>query len=245
MIMVRDHDRKPFLPGIAKIKQLITKRVDFVTEQYIKQNNLTTNTKHTIEITLDDLFDDEVTLNLLCEITGGHVREIMFLIQASVTRIRTFPITKSSLHKAIAISRNTYENQVDHQDWQKLVDIYNRKKIINEDDYRQLLFTRCVLEYREPDTLKVWHAVHPLIKEIWQKFEDYVKEDPEKLLRNCHPKKYPDCNCQLLAQKLLLKEPPKRLSQIYREFQNSGVKIPDQTLRSHWKKSVSPYFNKF
>jgi hypothetical protein len=169
MIMVRDHNRKPYPPGIAKIKELITKRVDFVTEQYIKQNNLTTNTKHTIDITLDDLFDDENTLNLLCEITGGHVREIMFLIQASVTRIRTFPITKSSLDKAIAISRNTYENQVDHEDWQKLVDIYNRKRIMNKDDYRQLLFTRCILEYREADdNLKKWYDVHPLIEQIDQ-----------------------------------------------------------------------------
>ncbi|NES81116.1 MAG: hypothetical protein F6K10_06750 [Moorea sp. SIO2B7] len=82
------------------------------------------------------------------------------------------------------------------------------------------------------------------ILSIWQKFELYVKEDPQKLLRNCHPKKYPDCNCQLLAKKLFLKDPPETLAQIHRELQNLGLSIPDQTLRSHCKKKCLPLLQK-
>lgn len=166
MIMVRDKQRNPYPPGIAKVKELINKRIEIVADDFIKKQNLTPNIKDKIEITANDLFDEETTLDLLCEITGGHLREIMFLMQESINEIDTFPITKTALNMAIAKSRNTYEVDVDHEDWEKLVDVYNRKRIINQDDYRELLFRRCVLEYREPDTLQIWHAVHPLIEEI-------------------------------------------------------------------------------
>ncbi|GBF79175.1 CHAT domain-containing protein [Aphanothece sacrum] len=78
------------------------------------------------------------------------------------------------------------------------------------------------------------------IQDIFERFERYVEEDPEMLLRKCHPRNFPECHCQLLTKKLLLQEPPERLSQIHREFQNLGVKIPDQTLRSHWKNKCLP-----
>ena len=32
----------------------------------------------------------------------------------------------------------------------------------------QLLFTCCMLKYREEDILKVWHDIHPLIEEADQ-----------------------------------------------------------------------------
>jgi hypothetical protein len=77
-------------------------------------------------------------------------------------------------------------------------------------------------------------------QEIFERFEHYVEEDPEMLLRNCHPRKFPECNCRLLAKKLLFKEPPERLSKIHREYQNLGLEIPYQTLSSHWKKKCLP-----
>lgn len=78
------------------------------------------------------------------------------------------------------------------------------------------------------------------IEKIWQKLERYIEEDPDQILSKLHPRKFPDCNCQVLSQKLLLQEPPERLAQIHREFQNLGVSIPDKTLRSHWKNKCQP-----
>ena len=61
---------------------------------------------------------------------------------------------------------------VDEVDWDKLAEVAQTKHIPNEDDYRRLLFDRCVLEYRtveetEDDFQTVrWHDVHPLIQKI-------------------------------------------------------------------------------
>ncbi|MEH1810720.1 hypothetical protein [Nostoc sp.] len=61
---------------------------------------------------------------------------------------------------------------------------------------------------------------------------DYIEQDPDKQLRNCYPRKHPECNCQILSQRLLFifKNPPDTLADIARECE-----INYQTLVSHWK----------
>ncbi|MBE9128198.1 MULTISPECIES: hypothetical protein [unclassified Coleofasciculus] len=73
------------------------------------------------------------------------------------------------------------------------------------------------------------------IQEIYWKLESYIEQDPEGKLRKCHPRKHPDCNCQLLSQKLLLQSPPVRLTDISREL---GVNY--RTLKSHWENKCKP-----
>lgn len=65
----------------------------------------------------------------------------------------------------------------------------------------------------------------------------YIEQDPEGQLRNCHPHKYPECNCQILSQRLLFifKNPPDKLADIARECQ-----INYQTLVAHWKRKGIP-----
>ncbi|WP_414565041.1 MULTISPECIES: hypothetical protein [unclassified Anabaena] len=60
----------------------------------------------------------------------------------------------------------------------------------------------------------------------------YIEQDPDKQLRNCYPRQHPECNCQLLSQRLLFifKNPPDKLADIAHER-----KINYQTLVSHWK----------
>jgi hypothetical protein len=68
--------------------------------------------------------------------------------------------------------RDDYRNAVDEVDWAKLAEVAQSKRIPNEEDYRELLFNRCVLEYRlveeSDDDFKVvpWHDVHPLIQQL-------------------------------------------------------------------------------
>jgi hypothetical protein len=60
----------------------------------------------------------------------------------------------------------------------------------------------------------------------------YIEQDPQGQLQNCYPRKHPECNCQILSQRLLFifKNPPDKLADIARECQING-----QTLYSHWR----------
>ncbi|MBE9183312.1 hypothetical protein IQ270_00870 [Microcoleus sp. LEGE 07076] len=59
----------------------------------------------------------------------------------------------------------------------------------------------------------------------------YIDRDPDKKLRNCHPRNRPDCNCQSIVQKLFLEESPQKMSAIARQ-----LNINTQTINSFWKR---------
>ncbi len=63
--------------------------------------------------------------------------------------------------------------------------------------------------------------------------QEYIKKDPEEKLKKSHPRKHPECNCHVLAIRLLLEE--QKISNISRE-----VNISNQTLYSHWNRRCIP-----
>jgi hypothetical protein len=65
--------------------------------------------------------------------------------------------------------------------------------------------------------------------------ELYIEQDPEGRLRRCHPRREPDCNCQLLSQRLCLKHPPDSLANIAWE-----LNINYQTVAAHWRRKGLP-----
>jgi hypothetical protein len=64
---------------------------------------------------------------------------------------------------------------------------------------------------------------------------EYIKQDLNKNLTNTYLRKHPQCNCQCLAIRLLLQQPPEKISEIARELQ-----VNNQTLYSHWKQKCLP-----
>jgi hypothetical protein len=171
MVMVKDKKGKDYQPGINTIKELIRERINYAVNRFAENNKnkypLSIGNQTPSILSLEeDIFDKTTTLDRLCVVTGGHLRAVMILMQESINLIECLPITHRAVERAIAISRNTYNNTVDVQDWDKLAEVSNSKKILKDDQHRQLLFSRCVLEYREADNQKIWYDVHPLLKEI-------------------------------------------------------------------------------
>jgi len=154
MLMVHQRNGDVYADGIAKVKELIHQRI-----AQFAQN-----------VTLEqDIFDAAGTVDQLCLMSGGHLRELMQLIQGSLDWTDTLPIPASALRRAIARARNTYRDTVDEGDWEKLAAVFKTKRIANDDDYRNLLFKRCVLEYRYTDTkgeMIRWHDIHPLLRGV-------------------------------------------------------------------------------
>lgn len=72
-------------------------------------------------------------------------------------------------------------------------------------------------------------------QQIGLRLQQYIQHDPDQRLRQCHPQAHPDCHCQLLSQRLLLKHPPDRLASLAREFN-----INYHTLNWHWKNRCIP-----
>jgi hypothetical protein len=154
MVMVSDPGDRLYQPGLDKLKQLIGKRIS----------------QSAPDLPLDTaVFDQPSTLENLCLMSGGHLREVMHLIRTALNQIDVLPITASAAQQAITRARNNYRLTVDDDEWSKLAQVFRTRRIPNDDEYRRLLFNRCLLEYRYTDAegeLIRWHNVHPLIRKI-------------------------------------------------------------------------------
>jgi hypothetical protein len=159
MIMAKTPDDHIYKPGLKKIKEIISKRV----KQFAPTLSLET-----------EIFDSSGTFEQLCLMSGGHVRNLLLLMQDAIGHTGNLPISARSVKIAITRARDIYRRTVDHQQWHLLAEVSRSKRIINDDAYRSLLFSRCLLEYRywdEEGEMQRWCDVHPLIKGI-QEFRE-------------------------------------------------------------------------
>ncbi|MEM7556341.1 MAG: hypothetical protein AAF378_20015 [Cyanobacteria bacterium P01_A01_bin.84] len=69
--------------------------------------------------------------------------------------------------------------------------------------------------------------------------EEYIQQDPQKRLKNCYPRKNPNCNCYLLSQRRFLKEPPDTFSEISRE-----LNMKTEQVTNHWYGRCKPLLQK-
>ncbi|MEG4232446.1 AAA family ATPase [Microcoleus sp. Pol11C3] len=159
MIMVQNPDGSTNEAGLAKIKELIEKRVKQV------------NPNQSLET---GLFDSGETIERLCLMSGGHVRNLLLMMQEAITRTEDLPITAKAAQRAITQARDVYRRTPEEGEWQILAKVSQTQRILNDEQHRNLLFSRCILEYRyydEEGEMQPWYDVHPLIKGIKQ-FKD-------------------------------------------------------------------------
>ncbi|MEG4607583.1 hypothetical protein QUA86_20580 [Microcoleus sp. F6_B6] len=67
---------------------------------------------------------------------------------------------------------------------------------------------------------------------IGLELELYIESDPEGKLKNSYPRSYPECNCQFLSKRRVLKEPPEKFQDLAKE-----LNVKYTTLNSHWKRN--------
>jgi AAA ATPase domain len=154
MIMVKTRNEENYEPGLKKVKEVISKRVRQIAP----------------ELSLEkDIFDNANTLERLCLMSGGHVRNLLLLTQDAIGRTEELPITESAVRRAITQARDTYRRTVENSQWSLLAEVSRSKSILNDDLYRSLMYNRCLLEYKYIDDegeMQRWYDIHPLIQGI-------------------------------------------------------------------------------
>lgn len=70
---------------------------------------------------------------------------------------------------------------------------------------------------------------------IGLELELYIEQDPEGKLKNSYPRSYPECNCQFLSLRRVLKEPPDKFKDLAKE-----LNVKYTTLNSHWDRKCEP-----
>ncbi len=157
MVPVQLRDGSAFEVGILLLKQMVLARAfpDLDENQRIEK--------------ITELFDTPETLTRLCCVSGGHVRDLLRLLNTWVKKDKKFPLSRNTLESVINARRNEMTMPISDKEWELLRQVKQRKKVSGDQDYQTLIRSRLVFEYRGSE--ESWFDINPILadaKELQQ-----------------------------------------------------------------------------
>ncbi len=153
MVPVKLRDGTEYQEGMDLLRQMVLARAfpEVAAEQRL---NLITQ-----------IFDSPETLDRLCRISGGHVRNLLGLLY-SCLRVDDPPISRETLEDAIQEYRDTLLRSIDADEWNLLGQVVQQQSVSGEADYQSLLRSLFVFEYQ--DKQGRWFGINPVLEETAQ-----------------------------------------------------------------------------
>ncbi len=108
-----------------------------------------------------EIFDSPETLDRLCRISGGHVRNLLRFLNTSIQREMGLPISRQTLEKEIQEQRNERILAIDTDEWALLRRVRLEKKVAGDDGYETLIRSMFVYEYHQEG--KSWFDLNPIL----------------------------------------------------------------------------------
>lgn len=112
---------------------------------------------------ITDIFDSPATLDRLCQVSGGHVRDILKLLNPWIMKDKKFPLQGNTLEQIIRDQRNDFSLRLSAEEWQLLRHVKETKEVSDDLGYQKLIRSRFVFEYRDQGEL--WFDINPILAE--------------------------------------------------------------------------------
>jgi hypothetical protein len=167
MVPVRQRDSQEFHEGMTLLRQMVMVRA-FPYERHEKQIELTTQ-----------VFDTPETLDRLCRVSGGHVRNLLGLL-FDCLRQDNPPISRECLERVIRARRDYLTSSIDDEEWELLFQVVQYQTVRGDVEYQTLLRSMFVFEYRDQDGC--WYGINPALEET-QKFQSWLKHSDQQTLQ--------------------------------------------------------------
>ena len=151
MVPVQLTDGSACEAGMALLRQMVLARA-FPDLDEDKRNDKIT-----------EIFDSPQTLDRLCCVSGGHVRDLLRLLNTWIKKGRQLPLSRESLEDVIRSRRNDMTMPISDLEWELLRQVRQRKKVSDDDGYQKLIRSRLVFEYR--DKGESWFDINPILAE--------------------------------------------------------------------------------
>ena len=110
---------------------------------------------------INQAVDSLESLDRLCQITGGHVRDLLRLLSEWIGKGRQIPLPGEVLEKLIRASRNDITMNVSQAEWDLLRQVRQSRRVGPDPIYQTLIRRRLVFEYRDDDGS--WFDVNPIL----------------------------------------------------------------------------------
>ena len=150
MVPVQARQGNNFEVGIELLRQLVLTRA-FPDLPHPERLNRVT-----------EVFDSIETLDRLCCVSGGHVRNLLRLLHECIPKERP-PLSRNCLEGVIKQRCNELTLGIKDEDWDLLRQVRQIKKVRGEEGYQSLLRSLFVFEYRDSDGS--WFDINPVLVE--------------------------------------------------------------------------------
>jgi len=158
MVPVNNRDGSECVEGMNLLRRMVMSRAfpDVSPEKYITL--------------IAEVFDSPETLDELCRVSGGHLRNLMGMLFGCLQQ-EDPPISQNVLKSVIRSARDTLRNGIDNDEWELLFKVVKEQSIKGNKEYQDLLRNLWAFEYVDPQGN--WFALNPLLMEtdkfkLWQ-----------------------------------------------------------------------------
>jgi hypothetical protein len=121
---------------------------------------------------ITELFDHQNSLDRLCLVSGGHVRDLLGLL-FDCLREQDPPFDRQCLELVIQRQRDYRANAIDPHEWELIFQVMREQRVRGDIEYHTLLRSLFVFEYR--DRQGAWFGVNPVLAET-PKFKSWLQE---------------------------------------------------------------------
>jgi hypothetical protein len=111
---------------------------------------------------IPEIFDSPETLERLCRVSGGHVRNLLVLVSRCLERDDP-PLSRDCIEAVIRQRRNELTLAITEDEWELLRQVAQQKSLRGEERYQILVRDMFVFEYR--DSEGSWFDINPILAE--------------------------------------------------------------------------------
>lgn len=153
MVRVRSRDDSECELGMALLRQMVLARAfpDVPPPQRLQF--------------ITEVFDSSETLDRLCQVSGGHPRNLLGLMYGCLQQ-QDPPFPRECLEEIIRRQRDALVRAVDDDEWELLRQVGHNQMVRGEDEYQTLLRSLFVFEYQ--DDQGGWFSINPILGEAKQ-----------------------------------------------------------------------------
>ncbi|MGF1492413.1 MAG: P-loop NTPase fold protein [Microcoleaceae cyanobacterium] len=150
MVPVKLLNGQPCEPGLGRLRELVIARAFPKADkadalQFVPQ-----------------VFDQLSTLDRLCLASGGHVRSLLVLLYSCLQR-EDPPLSRDNLEQVILQRRHQLLLAIESEEWGKLRQVHQTKRLSGLSEYQPLLRSLWVFEYHFQKDF--WFDVNPILAE--------------------------------------------------------------------------------
>jgi hypothetical protein len=158
MVPIQSRDGRDFPKGMALLQQLVLARAFPHVEAQARLN------------LISEVFDSPDTLDRMCRVSGGHVRNLLGLLYNCLQQ-EDPPFSRECLESVIKGYRDDLALAVDEEEWDLLSQVVRQQIVKGEREYQVLLRSGFVYEYR--DEMGRWFGVNPALAET-ERFQSLI-----------------------------------------------------------------------